>query len=90
MGPVEVFLLCIAAVFLIGVVGELVFARTGVPDVVWLIVVGVFMGPVFGLVERNMLMGIAPFFGALTLVIVLFDGGVRLRPRRRLLRHVRA
>ena len=48
MGSVELFLLCIAAVFLIGVVGELVFARTGVPDVVWLIVVGVFMGPVLG------------------------------------------
>ena len=79
MGSVELFLLCIAAVFLIGVVGELVFARTGVPDVVWLIVVGVFMGPVFGLVERDLLMDIAPFFGALTLVIVLFDGGVRLR-----------
>ena len=79
MGSVELFLLCIAAVFLIGVVGELVFARTGVPDVVWLIVVGVFMGPVFGLVERKLLMEIAPFFGALTLVIVLFDGGVRLR-----------
>ena len=56
MGSVELFLLCIAAVFLIGVVGELVFARTGVPDVVWLIVVGVFMGPVFGLVERKLLM----------------------------------
>lgn len=79
MGSVELFLLCIAAVFLIGVVGELVFARTGVPDVVWLIVVGVLMGPVFGLVERKLLMDIAPFFGALTLVIVLFDGGVRLR-----------
>ena len=76
MASVELFLLCIAAVFLIGVIGELVFARTGVPDVVWLIVVGIFMGPVFGFVDRSFLLDIAPFFGALTLVIVLFDGGV--------------
>jgi cell volume regulation protein A len=79
MASVELFLLCIAAVFLIGVIGELVFARTGVPDVVWLIVVGIFMGPVFGFVDRGLLLDTAPFFGALTLVIVLFDGGVSLR-----------
>ncbi|MEM9192661.1 MAG: cation:proton antiporter [Myxococcota bacterium] len=78
MGLVSLFLLAIAAIFLIGIVGELVFERTGVPDVVWLIVVGIILGPVTGFVEREQLAVIAPYFGALTLVVVLFDGGSKL------------
>ncbi len=79
MEPVSIFLLTIAAIFLIGIAGEIVFDKTGVPDVVWLIVVGIVLGPLSGVVSREQLMTVAPFFGALTLVIVLFDGGSELR-----------
>jgi hypothetical protein len=51
MDPVAIFLLTIAAIFLIGVLGEIVFEKTGVPDVVWLIAVGVLLGPVSGVVN---------------------------------------
>ena len=79
MSDVSLFLLVIAAIFVIGIVGEIVFTRTGIPDVVWLIVTGIALGPVFGLVSRSDLQTIAPYFGALTLVVVLFDGGSELR-----------
>lgn len=79
MSPVSVFLLCIAAIFLIGIIGELVFARTGIPDVLWLIVVGILLVPVAGLVPQSSLVAAAPYFGALTLVVVLFDGGSELK-----------
>lgn len=75
----SVFLLVIAAIFLIGILGELVFARTGVPDVIWLIVVGIILGPVTGLLSKDGLQNAAPFFGALTLVVVLFNGGSELK-----------
>lgn len=81
MSDVSVFLLCVSAIFLIGIVGELVFTKTGVPDVIWLIVVGIVLGPISGLVPKPMLEGIAPYFGALTLVIVLFNGGSSLQLR---------
>lgn len=77
--PVDLFLLTIAVIFLIGIMGELVFERTGIPDVIWLILVGIFVGPITGFVQREQLLTIAPYFGALTLVIVLFDGGSELR-----------
>ena len=64
--------------FLIGVLGELFFKRTQIPDVIWLMIMGVFMGPVTGLVPRSFLEEVAPFFGAVTLVVVLFDGGIKL------------
>ena len=90
---VSLFLVLVAAIFLIGVAGEIVFEKTGVPDVVWLILVGIFVGPISGLASRDVLAEVAPYFGALTLIIVLFNGGSELRlgdlkqaaPRARLL-----
>jgi hypothetical protein len=34
MNPVSVFLLAIAAIFVIGVIGEWFLAKTGIPDVI--------------------------------------------------------
>ena len=73
------FLLSIAGIFLIGSVGELIFQRTNIPDVIWLILAGIMLGPVAGLITRELLGSIAPYFAALTLVIVLFDGGSALK-----------
>lgn len=78
MSPVALFLLTVAGIFLIGALGEIVFKRTKVPDVVWLLVAGVVLGPVTGTVTPEDLGAIAPFFGALTLVVVLFNGGTQL------------
>jgi cell volume regulation protein A len=79
MDPVTLFLLAVAGTFLIGAVGEIVFERTNVPDVLWLILAGILLGPIGGLVTREQLGQIAPFFAALTLVIILFEGGAALR-----------
>jgi len=79
LSDVSVFLLVISAIFLIGILGELAFAKTGVPDVIWLIVVGIVLGPVGGLVTKPSLEAAAPFFGAITLVVVLFNGGSELK-----------
>ncbi|GEM_PF-480395 len=76
---VSLFLILVAAIFLIGVLGEIVFEKTGIPDVVWLILVGIFVGPVSGLASREVLAQVAPYFGALTLIIVLFNGGSELK-----------
>lgn len=72
------FLLAVAGIFLIGAVGEAVFRRTSVPDVIWLILVGILLGPVLHFVSREQLTGMAPYFAAVTLVVVLFEGGSRL------------
>ncbi len=77
--PVTLFLLSIAGIFLIGSIGELIFQRTNIPDVIWLILAGIALGPVAGLVTRPLLASIAPYFAALTLVVVLFEGGTALK-----------
>lgn len=79
MTGVTLFLVSIASIFLIGALGEIVFQRTNIPDVIWLILAGILIGPVAGLVSRAQLGAVAPYFAALTLVVVLFEGGSTLR-----------
>jgi len=79
MNSVAVFLLAVAGIFLIGALGEIIFQRTNIPDVVWLILAGILLGPVSGLVTRPQLNAIAPYFAAITLVVVLFEGGTALK-----------
>lgn len=79
MDSVTLFLLAIAAIFVLGAVGEMIFQKTGFPDVVLLILAGIVLGPLFGWVTRELLRQIAPYFAALTLVVVLFEGGSALK-----------
>ena len=79
MSAVGLFLVALAGIFLVGTLGEVVFKKTKVPDVLWLIVVGIGLGPATGIVTRERLGRIAPYFAALTLIIILFEGGSRLK-----------
>lgn len=78
MNEVTLFLVAVAGIFLLGALGEIVFQRTNIPDVIWLILVGILLGPLTGTVTPGMLNRIAPFFAAITLVVVLFEGGSAL------------
>ena len=55
MSDVSFMLLLVAGIFLIGALGEVVFARTRVPDVVWLIVCGWILGPLLGILSKSLL-----------------------------------
>lgn len=77
MEDAGVYLLMIGGLFLLGAAGEIIFKRTQIPDVVWLIFAGVLLRTT-GLVDPADLDGILPLFAALTLIIVLFDGGRQL------------
>ena len=82
MDSVSIALVSLAAMLLVGVGGRALFARTGIPEVVWLIVLGVVLGPVTGLLDRAMLLEAAPHVGSVALIAVLFDGGSELRLER--------
>ena len=61
---------------MIGFLGNFLFERTGFPDMLLLIVLGMLLGPVTGLVDSSSIMGLAPYLAALALVFILFDGGM--------------
>lgn len=54
------------------------YARTQIPDVVFLIAIGLILGPVMGWVRPIAFGKVGPVFTTLTLVIILFEGGLDL------------
>lgn len=79
MSEVDQFLVSLAAILALGSVGGYLFSRLSIPDAIWLIAAGIVLGPVLGFLQRDTLTAIAPFFGALTIIVVLFEGGSRLQ-----------
>ena len=68
--------LIVAAIVILGFIGEQVFGRTGVPNFIWLIAIGILLGPIFNVFPRTTLISSLGIFAELTLLIVLFYGGM--------------
>lgn len=62
----------------IGYAGSLIFAKTRIPDIIWLIFFGLLVGPVFNLIDRTVFLAITPFLAALALLVILFDAGLNM------------
>ncbi len=80
-GPIaeaHVILLAAGVVIFLGVAGEAFFKKTGIPDVAFLMILGVIIGPVFGLIQPEAVIQVIPYFAALALIIIMFDGGLNL------------
>lgn len=76
---VETVLGLTGLVILVGLAGELIFHRTGIPSVLFLMGLGVVLGPVLHLANAASLTAFAPYFGTVALLIILFDGGINLQ-----------
>ena len=80
-GPIasaHVILLAAGVVIFLGVAGEAFFKKTGIPDVAFLMVLGVIIGPVLGIIQPETVIQVVPYFAALALIIIMFDGGLNL------------
>lgn len=75
------FFLLFSAIILLGWLGQVFFDRTRIPDVLLLLGLGLLLGPGLGILEPSVLRSFAPHFGTLALVIILFEGGLKLKAR---------
>lgn len=73
-----VLLLAAGVTIFLGVSGEAFFKKTGIPDVAFLMILGVIIGPVLGLIQPDVIIEIVPYFAAIALIIIMFDGGLNL------------
>jgi Na+:H+ antiporter len=69
----------VAAVVAFGFLGELIFKRTGVPSFLFLIFMGILLGPAFNVFSGVDLRPILGLFAELTLVMILFYSGIQLK-----------
>ena len=66
------------AIIAIGFLANLLFKKTGLPDTLFLIVIGIILGPVFLVFPREEMLPITPFLTTLTLMVILFEGGLNM------------
>jgi cell volume regulation protein A len=78
LDPAVIAFLVAAVIIILGFLGEEFFNRTSIPDSIFLLLFGVLLGPIFHLFAQAELLAITPYFAALALIIILFDGGLNM------------
>jgi Na+:H+ antiporter len=68
-----------AMTIVLGFLGEEFFNKTGIPDPILMLLLGLLLGPIFHVLNREDLIPITPFFAALALIIILFDAGLNMK-----------
>ncbi|MFT7615335.1 MAG: cell volume regulation protein A [Candidatus Woesearchaeota archaeon] len=69
----------VSAILLIGFLGELIYKKFKIPDIIILIAIGVVIGPhVLGYVHPEQLLPFAPIFTTVALLMLIFDGAFNM------------
>ena len=63
---------------LLGYICSIIFKKTHIPDVIWLMLFGFFIGPMFNLVDSALFITAAPLLASFALMIILFDAGLEM------------
>ncbi len=76
--PVALALVAAGVIIVIGFIGNYLFSRTGLPDMLFLIALGVVLGPILQVFDPASVIALAPYLAAVALVFILFDGGLSM------------
>ncbi|RLF99624.1 MAG: hypothetical protein DRN49_04100 [Thaumarchaeota archaeon] len=90
MIPISAALILGAVILIIGIIADEIHSRFGIPDILMMIFLGSLFGPILKVIPRDPLMMIAPYLAAVTLAIVLFEGGINFPAQKGLTEAFRA
>lgn len=71
-------LAALSAIIVIGFLADYMFKRTGMLDIPFLVILGILLGPVLKVFDLASIASLTPYIAAVSLVIILFDGGLRM------------
>lgn len=75
----NLLLALLGATLLVGFGADWLAVRFRIPDVLWLIALGLLAGPLLGLVSPTSLLFVVPVLGSAALILILFDAGIDLQ-----------
>jgi cell volume regulation protein A len=74
------FILLISALIIfLGYIGEQIFRKTHVPSFLFLVFTGFILGPVLGIIQKSTLIPLLGVLAEITLIMVIFHGGMDLK-----------
>ncbi len=76
---IAVLIFFIGILIILGHILSEVFTRTKIPDLLFLLIIGLVLGPVLGLLTPEMFGILGPIFSTISLIVILFEGGLNLR-----------
>ncbi len=78
----SVGLLLVSLIIIVGFLSNYQFVRTGVPGILFVILLGFLFGPVFGVVQVHEIDEYAPYLADLATIFILFEAGMAMNLRR--------
>ena len=71
-------IIVLGAILLLGFISNYIFNKTQIPSIIWLLLFGVFIGLIFNVqeIDESFLSQVSGLFGAIAIIIILFDGGI--------------
>jgi len=79
MADVALVFAVVSVIVILSFLGELLFRRTGIPSFLYLILMGILLGPVFQVFSGEQLLPVLGLFAELTLVMILFYSGLEMK-----------
>lgn len=68
----------VSAILLLGFFGKLLFRLLSIPEIVFLIIFGIFLGPIFHVIDISSIETVIPYVASFSLAMLMFDIGLRL------------
>lgn len=77
----HIFMILLGLLLVVAFLTEAAFARLRIPSVLVLLACGIVLGPVTGILPAQRFTEVAPEFGALAFLLIIFEGGLDLDVR---------
>ena len=78
MIDVESLLVLVSSTIFLCYISGLFYTKTKIPDIIWALGLGILLGPVLGLFEKETFLALSPLMSVVALCVILFDAGINI------------
>ncbi|UCH57074.1 MAG: cation:proton antiporter, partial [Candidatus Bathyarchaeota archaeon] len=71
-------LILVSSTLIVCYLGGIFYSRTKIPDIIWVLGLGILLGPVLGYFDKTFFESISPLMSTAALAIILFDAGINV------------
>jgi NhaP-type Na+/H+ or K+/H+ antiporter len=80
MGVVDMdpqsFFVFISLVIAISFFSSLIYRKTHIPDIIWLLIFGAILGPLLGVIDTEIFESFSPIISAISIILITFEAGM--------------
>jgi cell volume regulation protein A len=74
----ENIIILVSATLLLSYISSLIYSKTKVPDIIWLMGFGIVVGPILDFFDKELFLTLAPMMSVIALSIILFEAGINV------------